>query len=168
MSERAAAVMVSRSDGTVVLQNAGARTLLGEGGGRSCWKHVGGARGGRGLPCEAGCVAKRVSSRQELIEDHPVSLRGRRYALSCVAVADHVVSLLVERPEDAGPWERLTPREVEVLELLAEGLETAAIAERLGVAQSTVRAHVEHMRARLGVRTRAALVARGFRLHYLS
>jgi DNA-binding CsgD family transcriptional regulator len=59
-------------------------------------------------------------------------------------------------------------RVTDVLKHLAEGETTGQIADALGISEATVRAHVEHMRLRLGVGTRAALVSRGFRLGYLS
>ncbi|RKS08673.1 LuxR family two component transcriptional regulator [Nocardiopsis sp. Huas11] len=55
----------------------------------------------------------------------------------------------------------LSPREREVLALIGQGLTNTLIAQRLGLAPSTVKTHVDAVRARLGVRTRvqAALVA---------
>jgi HD-GYP domain-containing protein (c-di-GMP phosphodiesterase class II) len=50
----------------------------------------------------------------------------------------------------------LTPREVEVLRLLARGLSIKAIAERLQIAPKTADAHIQHIYAKAGVRTRAA------------
>lgn len=59
--------------------------------------------------------------------------------------------------------EPLTPREAEVLRLLADGLPNGHIAKRLGVSEATVRTHVSHILAKLHVQTRvqAALAARG-------
>jgi len=55
----------------------------------------------------------------------------------------------------------LTVRESEVLELIAQGLTNGQIAVALVISQSTVRRHVEHVLAKLGVtsRTAAALKA---------
>jgi DNA-binding CsgD family transcriptional regulator len=64
-------------------------------------------------------------------------------------------------------WQTMTARQQEVLKLLAEGETTQTAAEILGVRESTVRSHVEKMRTKLGVNTRAALVANGFRFGYL-
>jgi HD-GYP domain-containing protein (c-di-GMP phosphodiesterase class II) len=50
----------------------------------------------------------------------------------------------------------LTPREVEVLSLLARGLANKEIARRLGVTPKTVSNHVEHVYAKVGVQSRAA------------
>lgn len=53
----------------------------------------------------------------------------------------------------------LTPREREVLELVAEGRTNAEIAELLWVSPSTVRKHLENVYAKLGVHTRTAAAA---------
>ena len=49
----------------------------------------------------------------------------------------------------------LTPREVEVLRLLALGLTHAEIAERLVISRKTARNHVEHIYQKIGVSSRA-------------
>ena len=54
----------------------------------------------------------------------------------------------------------LTPREWEVLDLVAQGLSNADIAGRLFMSVSTVRKHMEHIFDRTGTRTRGAAVAR--------
>jgi pimeloyl-ACP methyl ester carboxylesterase/DNA-binding CsgD family transcriptional regulator len=54
---------------------------------------------------------------------------------------------------------RLTPRELEVAGLVAEGLTNQAIASRLSVAPRTAEAHVENIRRKLGVRSRAQIAA---------
>jgi HD-GYP domain-containing protein (c-di-GMP phosphodiesterase class II) len=50
----------------------------------------------------------------------------------------------------------LTPREVEILRLLARGLLNKQIARRLGITPKTVSNHVEHIYAKIGVSSRAA------------
>jgi pimeloyl-ACP methyl ester carboxylesterase len=54
---------------------------------------------------------------------------------------------------------RLTGRELEVAELVAEGLTNGAIASRLSVAPRTAEAHVENIRRKLEVRSRAQIAA---------
>lgn len=54
----------------------------------------------------------------------------------------------------------LSPREVEVLRLLATGTTTAAIAQRLGISVVTVRNHVQRLLDRLGAHSRLEAVAR--------
>jgi DNA-binding NarL/FixJ family response regulator len=57
----------------------------------------------------------------------------------------------------------LTPREREVLRLVAQGLSDATIAERLVVSSHTVHRHVANIRSRLGQRSRAAAAAHAAR-----
>ena len=61
----------------------------------------------------------------------------------------------------AADGERLTRREQEVLELIARGRSNKRIALELGISEKTVKAHVGHVLAKLGVadRTQAALLA---------
>ena len=54
--------------------------------------------------------------------------------------------------------EPLTPREVQVLELLAEGLANKAIADRLRISDQTVKFHVAAILAKLGVANRTEAV----------
>lgn len=57
----------------------------------------------------------------------------------------------------------LSPRELEVLRLAAEGVSGPAIAERLFVSPSTIKTHFEHIYDKLGVSDRAAAVAHALR-----
>ena len=59
--------------------------------------------------------------------------------------------------------EPLTPREVQVLELLAEGLPNKAIAERLRISDQTVKFHVSSISGKLGARNRTDAVRRAVR-----
>ena len=58
----------------------------------------------------------------------------------------------------------LTAREIEVLELLAEGLPNKAIAERLGISDQTVKFHVASITGKLGVANRTGAVRAAVRL----
>ena len=68
-------------------------------------------------------------------------------------------AMLGSMPEQTAPGPRLTGRELEVAELIAEGLTNQAIARRLSVAQRTAEAHVENIRRKLGVHSRAQIAA---------
>jgi DNA-binding NarL/FixJ family response regulator len=68
-----------------------------------------------------------------------------------------------EPAEQAAQPPQLTPREREVLELLAQGLPNAEIARRLVISPKTVGTHVEHIYAKLGVRSRVQALAAGYR-----
>jgi pimeloyl-ACP methyl ester carboxylesterase/DNA-binding CsgD family transcriptional regulator len=72
------------------------------------------------------------------------------------AVLDATLGFL-SGPARTGP--RLTARELEVAELIAEGLTNQSIATRLSVAPRTAEAHVENIRRKLGVRSRAQIAA---------
>jgi DNA-binding NarL/FixJ family response regulator len=83
-------------------------------------------------------------------------------ALLDPSVAARLVDALVQRTEDApDPGAQLTPRERDVLTMLARGLSNKRIAYELGLSEKTVKAHVGHVLAKLGVadRTQAALYA---------
>ena len=55
--------------------------------------------------------------------------------------------------------EMLTPREREILQLLADGLSNADVAERLFISQETVKSHVRHILTKLEADTRTQAVA---------
>jgi DNA-binding NarL/FixJ family response regulator len=59
--------------------------------------------------------------------------------------------------------EALTPREVQVLELLVEGLSNKAIATRLGISDQTVKFHVAAICGKLGAANRTEAVRRAIR-----
>jgi LuxR family transcriptional regulator, maltose regulon positive regulatory protein len=63
--------------------------------------------------------------------------------------------------------EPLTEREVELLRLLVAGLSNAEIAEKLVIAVSTVKSHVNHIYGKLGVGSRTQAVIKAQELHLL-
>jgi DNA-binding CsgD family transcriptional regulator len=69
-------------------------------------------------------------------------------------------SELQSGPRHAARDDRLSPREEEVLDLVATGATNAEIAERLSIAAATVRKHLEHIYLKLAVSTRTAALAR--------
>jgi predicted ATPase/DNA-binding CsgD family transcriptional regulator len=64
------------------------------------------------------------------------------------------------RKRPATGWASLTPAELEVVRLAGEGLRNDAIARRLFIAPGTVKVHLSHIFAKLGITTRAELAAR--------
>lgn len=62
----------------------------------------------------------------------------------------------------------LTRRELQVLELLADGLDQAEIAARLVISPKTVGTHIERILAKLGAHSRAEAVAFAYRLRLVS
>jgi len=67
----------------------------------------------------------------------------------------------------AGPLRELeqepTMREIEVLQLISDGLVNREIGQRLFLSEETVKSHVRHLLAKLQARSRAHAVAVGFR-----
>lgn len=73
------------------------------------------------------------------------------------ALAPSVAASLMRRASSPGPV--VTEREVEVLQLLSRGLGNKEIAKELFVSEATVKSHLAHVYAKLGVDTRAGAVA---------
>jgi NarL family two-component system response regulator LiaR len=92
-------------------------------------------------------------------------VRAVRAAHAGEALLDPVVAarLVATLASDGGeePLDRLTPREREVLVLIGRGFPNKRIALELGLAEKTVKTHVGHVLAKLGVtdRTQAAVLA---------
>ncbi len=88
-----------------------------------------------------------------------------------VSLPPELERVIIERVQDLSPraatrsteLDVLTPREHEVLELLTQGLDGAAIAEELFVSPATVRNHIQHILSKLGVHNRVEAVALALR-----
>jgi NarL family two-component system response regulator LiaR len=104
----------------------------------------------------AGYLLKNVQPRELA---RAVRLAAEGEALIDPAVAARLVDSLVEHRRGVEP--ELTPREQEVLDLIGRGFANKRIALELGIAEKTVKTHVGHVLAKLGVsdRTQAALYA---------
>lgn len=102
------------------------------------------------LRCGATGCAPRSHAPEALVIAIRKIASGTRY-LPPEVHATEVDELLASRT----PWglERLTPRENEIFELLAQGLTNDAIATRLGIACRTVETHRRHLMQKLGARS---------------
>jgi DNA-binding CsgD family transcriptional regulator len=90
-----------------------------------------------------------------------------RARLRCQSLTDHRLVTISPTPTSSPTDPTLSPREREILALVARGFTSARIAKRLGLKSSTVRTHVEHIRDKLGVRTRAQAVAKATALGHV-
>jgi DNA-binding NarL/FixJ family response regulator len=83
-----------------------------------------------------------------------------------VMLADPFAEALLPTPSLEAllpPLEDLTPRENDVLQLLAEGLANKAIARRLDISEHTVKFHVNAIMSKLGASSRTQAVVRATR-----
>ena len=97
-----------------------------------------------------------------MLADGALSIVGEaadlRQARAAAPGADaFLIAPAVELAEDP-QVEPLTGREIEVLELLAEGLSNKGIAQRLGISDQTVKFHVASITGKLGAHSRTGAV----------
>ncbi|MEV0804072.1 MULTISPECIES: response regulator transcription factor [unclassified Kribbella] len=115
--------------------------------------------------------ALRAGARGFLTKDADAESIGR--ALQAAAAGQSILDAEVQRrliegaatpkPADlAGSG--LTPREIEVLRLIADGLSNTEIARHLVVSEATVKTHINHLFAKANLRDRAQAVAYAYRL----
>jgi DNA-binding CsgD family transcriptional regulator len=134
------AVVFLEADSRVAFASTSARELIN--------RYFG--ENGVGLP---DAVASWLRERRRGATDEPLRIDAGGRAL-VVELVDGALLL-----EEQQHLPRLTPREREILDLVAEGRTNAEIAERLWVSPLTVRKHLENVYAKLGVHTRTAAVA---------
>ena len=97
----------------------------------------------------------------------PALVAALRAMLEGLTVLDAELSTApppgVDRHRESSPGD-LTSRELEVLQLLAEGLPNKGIAQRLSISDHTVKFHVNAILGKLGAQSRTEAVTRGTRL----
>lgn len=98
---------------------------------------------------------------EELRDAVERTVRGERIVSPSIAM-QLAGSWRQEEPE--GGASALTAREIEVLQLLAEGLTNQQVGQRLGLSARTVKTHVQNLLVKLDVPDRTGAVARAFRL----
>ncbi len=127
-----------------------------------------------GLPADRARVRRELNVAVDVLAEHETLAQARAAGHSADAVIIAGDSLLRDdlrrRPpswrlddRDEALEEPLTAREVQVLELLAEGLPNKSIAERLGISDQTVKFHVSSISGKLGAANRTDAVRRAVR-----
>ena len=106
----------------------------------------------------AGFISKE-SSRSELVDAVLSCAKGSDVVAPALAAG--LASEIRKRREPAGPM--LSPREREVLEMIAKGQTIPAMAAKLYLAPSTVKTHVQRLYEKLGVSDRGSAVAEAMR-----
>jgi len=148
--------------------------------GKRCWEVLGGREANGGIVCHAGCSVGRLALERWPVATREVDVRTptgrRRVAMATIAVADPpvILHLLRNAPDGiheeaandmaCGPTLSLTPRQLEVLGLLGEGAAARVIAQRLGLAETTVRNHIRAILLELGAHSQLEAVAKARRV----
>jgi DNA-binding NarL/FixJ family response regulator len=104
----------------------------------------------------SGYVLKSAADR-DLVEACRAALRGEPFLYPSAVAA--LIRDFLDRARDgeAIPLDPLTPRELEVVKLIAEAHTTAEIAELLSISRKTVERHRENLMSKLGMRDRVEL-----------
>jgi two-component system, NarL family, nitrate/nitrite response regulator NarL len=106
----------------------------------------------------AGVLSKTTSPEQ--LREAIVAAAAGREVLSSETLAALTREIRLRNRNDQP---RLTPREQEILERLAEGESTTTMARAMHLGHSTIKTHCRHLFDKLGVSDRAQAVAEGFR-----
>ena len=173
------AVIAFGSDLRVVSWNAAAEQLTGieaeEAIGQPCWLLLRGHSTQGAVLCHRDCSLARYARKGFGIPRQDMTIwtkeGPRSVSVSTVVVRDRPEPLLVHLIQDgvaedaqaSAPPEmsvRLTPRQRQVLRLLADGVTARGIAERLGLAETTTRNHIRAVLTELGAHSQLEAVAR--------
>ena len=109
----------------------------------------------------------KVSAGEELVRAIGEALQGRMY-LSPLISKDLISVLLEAQRDPAAETSPLTPRQREVLQLIAEGRTMKEIASILNISQRTAETHKYAMMESLGLETTASLIQYAMRLKLVS
>ena len=102
-------------------------------------------------------ITERRRSEMELVEAIDAVMTDASWLSR--SIMDRLATL--RRPSPAAPPVNLTPRERDMLELICNDLDDAAIAERLGLSRNTIRNHVARLYTKIGVNRRSGAVVWG-------
>jgi DNA-binding NarL/FixJ family response regulator len=113
----------------------------------------------------SGFVLKQ-SAGEELVQAIQEIVQGRAYLTPLIA--KDMISVLMEAKGEGGSEAKLTPRQREVLQLIAEGRTMKEVAGILKISARTAETHKYEMMGVLGVRTTAELIQCAIRLRLVS
>jgi PAS domain S-box-containing protein len=185
--------LAAHFEGLIVAWNKSAEAAFGytatQAVGRKCWDLLAGQDVFDNRYCCQGCPIREMAFCHEPIKGSTLTMKTamqerRKYDICMLLVCDsNGTELLVHlchparEAADARPGaalagrtparsgrRALTPREVEVLALLADGLETREIASELCISVATSRNHLQHVLRKLRAHSRVAAIARGRKL----
>lgn len=113
-----------------------------------------------GFTANRGAAAQAAShARQALGDDRFTQAWEQGQGLTLDDAVAYATRKSGGRKRPAAGWASLTPAEQEVVRLVSEGLRNEAIARRLFIAPGTVKVHLSHIFAKLGITTRTELAA---------
>ena len=116
-----------------------------------------------GTPRQRQALKERLDAASDVVAEFDSLAEAQDAAITADAIL-----LPVTRPlpasDDLTAVEPLTPRELEVLELVTEGLPNKAIAVRLGISDQTVKFHLASILGKLGAANRTDAVRRAVRM----
>ncbi len=113
----------------------------------------------RWAPDESRFVALAGTLRTELGSDAFADAHAEGFALSLDEAIAWVRRARGSRRRPAAGWESLTPTELQVVELAAQGLTNPEIGQRMFISRGTVKIHLSHIYTKLDVRNRSQLTA---------
>ena len=107
-----------------------------------------------GSPAARERLRFKVIGLADIVGEHPTLASARAADVD----ADAILLPYRSSAQDPTSGDPLTPREIQVLELLAEGLPNKSIAARLGISDQTVKFHVASIAGKLGAANRTDAV----------
>lgn len=175
------------SDGVRVAEwNAAAERLTGisaaDAVGCTCWEVIRGTDAAGNLICHPGCSVARLAKQgwpvtcKDLHVRTPTGPKRLEISTIVVEIGEGQVVLhpmrIAELEEagagDGGRAPRLTPRQLEILSLLAAGVRVKQIAFRLTLSETTVRNHIRAVLSELGAHSQLEAVAKARQLALVS
>jgi DNA-binding CsgD family transcriptional regulator len=181
--------------GVIVLWNQAIKNMLGHpvstAVGQQCWKLLSGQDIFGNQYCNEHCPLREMAFRHQRVHGFkinykPASEERKQFTISCLTIFNepgHELLLHILRPDKetrkngdnlatsmrpgSNQEANLTRRELEVLSLLAVGMDTRNIASTMHISVPTARTHVQHMLNKLGVHNRLEAVMLGMRVGLL-